>query len=446
MAAPYTYAIGPVVEQDGCYVPPTGCISWIDLRSLAQQSALGQLGYGFFTMPVDWTVPSGYHGLGGGTGDLRSLYFSAADQSAWAALIGTTIPRDASTTVMDALRLQLTDYSDPDGASGPKTLAPGTPPPGPPPAADIYLAGHSRVWRGTCPMLGAAGWGDRYRQLMRADLLRFANETARGRHPEKWRAVLGAMKEKHGIKWDDPNENDFLPPQLRGRYPSDVRDPPSKRKKAVKPETRYDENFDGADKSGVGYQLTWTEVAQSGDSSNTSNALRWDYGGSGSPYGRCRAEHDLSSSDHYAGCNWVSANTGGGAASDNRAGGLARYSASDDTCYYYEFRNGTSTDGLYKIVTGTVTGIGGNSGASISLPDDIRTHANGSAIAGYLNGVIKGSAITDTAISSGTRWGVGARTGATLGRVVLDDAYAEDLSGGGGGGSTPSRLMLLGVG
>lgn len=440
VAGPYTYAIGPVPEVSGIYQPPTGCISWIDLRSLGQQAALGQTGCGFFTMPSDWSVPGGYHGLGGGTGDLRELSFTLADQSAWTSLIGSTIPRDGSTKLIDALRLQLTDYAVPDGSSGPKPLQPGTPPPGPPPEADIFLGGHSLVWNSVAPRLGVGRWGSNLRDMLRADLQKHADTVAPGRSTEHWRKVLGAITQKYYGRWDDPREVGFLPPGLRGRPPANPGDPPGRRRKAVKPETTIADTFNRSDSGTLGTSSdgwSWTD-----------GVTGWTGGGGGfeivsnqckanGTSGDARAETDLSSADHWAYTTLIARTS-----TTHRFGAVARFDASAASGYYAHWGVvfGLERGCIFKMVTGTETFLSFNAD-TVATSDVIETKVNGSTIYARRNSADKWST-TDTAVTGNTRSGlfcvIGGGTDATF-----DDFGASD---GAASGGSSGNLLLLGVG
>lgn len=390
MAGPYRYVIGPVVERTeggvSFYAPPDSCVSWIDLRGLPKMSTLGQAGCGLFAMPSGWSIPSEYHWLGGGEGDLRDLPFLAIDQAAFASLVGSTLTRAASTKLIDALTEQLTDAADPTGQEWNFPLIPASVPLLNPPEAQVVLAGHSVVRRLAFPGLGSRGWGSHVRDVERAKIAD-AKQAAKGRDPDLWRRQWGDLDRKYHGKVGSERADDLLSPAMRvfGRT-----------QRPLQPQTTYTESFDGTDSATLGKDLTWTE--QVGDWSNTSNSAECQ---TQSTLCVARADHDVSSADHYVQADVTNTSSGGNYQPNVRA----RSSASADTAYAGA-KYLLSSYYLYKIVAGAYTTLSTGAETS-STPSTYKVHCNGSTITLYVNGVSKAS-VTDTAITTGTRGGIGA--------------------------------------
>lgn len=406
MAGPYRYVLGPVVERTengmAFYGAPDSCVSWIDLRRMSAMSSLGQLGYGFFTMPSDWMIPSGYHWLAEnqGPGDCRSLYLTAQDQSAWASLIGVSPTRTASTTLIDALDETLTTLADPAGDSAPKPLVPGSGE-GPPAVAQIILAGHSTVRRKELAMGG--GWWNKLVAMHQREL---DDDAARDKSDKLWRKRLGDMTRKYFGSYDDPRGNQLVSQQLKkDRAPSNPGARQADRVFARKPETTLTDSFTRADTSTLG--ASWTNFfSASGQIAIVSNAAAFGKAGtfgSGLPESS-RYDSDVSSSDHY--CELVGVSYTAVGANSSWFGACARFSSSAETCYFYgpTCRGTSASRYLDKVVSGTRTNLASSSGTN---SDNVayKLTPNGSAISGTAAGVANLS-VTDTAISTGTRGGV----------------------------------------
>lgn len=415
MSGPYKYVLGPVAEtrigDQRQYSAPAGCVGWIDLRRYDQQSSLGQTGHSFFAMPVDWTVPSEYTLLGGGSGDLRELAFSKSDQDAWEALLSVRPQRSASTTIVDALTESLTDAADPTGLAGPQPLMPGVNPDGSLQQAEIWLPGHSRIKQLSATTLGVGRWGSHCQDMLRGQIDSFEAETASNRSSEKWKDVWGGICQKWLGKHDDPKARDLLSDRLKIKYPND---------KPTKPRTTYTEDFDGADSGTLGVDLTWTE--RLGAWTNTSNQAQIALTAA---YGLARADHDVSSTDHECQVDVATLTDG----TDNyQAGPAVRYSSSADTFYSTRLLRFYSPDelGLLKLVAGTPTGLGTHYSANATLPITLKCYANGSTIKAYSVGSERDS-ITDTSITTGTRGGMFAYGGFGA-TTAMDNWSVADLS------------------
>lgn len=443
MAGPYRYVIGPVVEHAAgvmsYYGAPESCVSWIDLRRMSEQSSLGQVGCGFFTMPSGWSIPSGYHWLGGGEGDCRSLYLTAQDQTAWLSLIGVNPTRTASTTLLDALDETLTTLADPTGDSAPKPIVPGTGD-GPPPSADIILGGHSVVRRKELVVGG--GW---WKKLVALHQRELDDDAARDPHDRLWRKRLGDLSRKYFGSHDDVRANQLVSQQLkRDRAPSNPGARQADRVFARKPETSYTDDFTRANAVtlGAGWTSFFSGSGEAGIASNMAYVGKAGAFGSGAPES-CRYDSDLSSADHA--CQLTGVSYVGFGSSSAWFGPCARFSSSAETCYTYgpTCRNTSASRILDKIVFGTRTNL---ASASATNADGVayKLTPNGSAIAGTAAGVAD-LAVTDTAISSGVRGGlsyVSTNSGVIAyldGWGVEDLVAAVDRNGG-------INRLLMGVG
>src|SRR5207253_2934705 len=102
------------------------------------------------------------------------------------------------------------------------------------------------------------------------------------------------------------------------------------------PETTITDDFNRADGTTIGNQLTWTEVAGTWDT--VSNQVQMTGPASDSATYSARAESDLSSADHYAQLVYVNAGT---VTTQAHLGPAARFSPSAQTHYLSVPYNGT---------------------------------------------------------------------------------------------------------
>lgn len=171
-------------------------------------------------------------------------------------------------------------------------------------------------------------------------------------------------------------------------------------------QTTITESFNGADKAGLGYDLTWTEVSGTGDYdnySNTARSINQLY-----PNAYARAESDLSSSDHYAQVDHTVAGPG---TAVTYVGTATRFASAASTMYWgvytYGVDGATKNHYIGKIVTGTRTNLADayDGNASIGQPQTLKMVSNGTALEFFRGGVSKVS-VTDSALSTGTRCGL----------------------------------------
>jgi hypothetical protein len=186
----------------------------------------------------------------------------------------------------------------------------------------------------------------------------------------------------------------------------------------------YTEDFDGADKAGVGYDLTWTEFEAS-HFENASNEIKIS-GSAGRAGVRCDSE--LDGDDHYVKAIYRSYNK------QSDFVGMGPIGRKDNTgtitYYYWRIAEGTGWDNhnLTKMVGGSETNLD-NSGESPVVDETLKLECDGSSIKGYVNDVEKASA-SDSAITGNTYGGFYGGTYHNSDYVTFDDWEAGDLAAG----------------
>lgn len=190
------------------------------------------------------------------------------------------------------------------------------------------------------------------------------------------------------------------------------------------------ESFNKANSTTLGPDLTWTDVAGTGDLWVQSNACENVNNNTGII---TRAEHDLATSDNYAQfvILYVGANHGYGPA--------CRYQSGADTCYFGrqgDDGGNINNTAIFKRVTGTNTSLG-TSSRTAAVNDVVRCQANGSSIALVVNGTSH-LALTDTAITTGLRGGMRIYKAGSGTNPSLDSFEMGDL----GGAVRPPRERL----
>lgn len=407
--------------------PPAGARAVLDLRSLPQQATLGPSeGWGFF----DWTngTPRPNDAIALGDGDCRELQPSTAIRQELQTRLGlSTQPSGA--TLIDCIADVFGDLSDPTGESGPKPLMPiqcdGL---------EILLAGHSKVWGANYAAdevlsVGARGRANRQRDVWRATMKQALDVS-----PEHAAKVLGAILRQHGL---DEAEIDQGAPGRKAQWQLLMTARDRQRAggnfKPKRPRTSFTESFDKADSDTLGPDLTWSEVT--GDLDVASNRCSTSTIG----FAEVRAQHDVSSADHYG--QIVIHQTSTSAGDNHLAAPCARFASAARTFYSFAwFYNGLF---LYKTVAGAYTIISSVSETPAALPATWKVDCSGSTIRGLQNGTQKAS-VTDTAITGNTRGGIWAYRASGV-QITIDDFRVDDGLGG-GGGSTSGNLLLLGVG
>lgn len=390
------YYLGPWVWKSSpvpAFNPPDGAIAGLDLASIPQQSIAGSnRGLGLF-----WTasasLSSEYSLIG--DGDCRELPATSQMQAAFRSLAGY---RPQGAKLVDLIRDCLMGGSDPEGNAGPLPLVPTAEG-----FIELWMPGHSRVHAERF-VWGEGSHTSKLKQLIRRD---FRNHWERDQ--DHARRVMDAWCEKYKADWQEFVPQDLLPHVL-GRLPH---------------QTTINENFNQADSTTLGPQLSWTEVR--GDWMTESSKAGKS---TGSTTDIARADSDLSSADHYA--QVVLA----GGSSGTYHGPACRIDGSGAVTAYFTVCDGTMY--LSKIVAGSQTNMTTTS-QTFTNTDTYKVQANGTTIKSFVNG---GEILstTDSAISSNLRCGLTQFDPASTGD--LDNFQAADLAAA----VTTNFLTLLGVG
>lgn len=409
------YWLGPwVLDEFGAWNAPDGAVSALDLRPLPVQAQTVDPGVGLFVTPAAVTL-SGYDLLGGGP--VADVRLSLGARQAWQRAMGGPVPSGAR---LDALVWDaFTASADVTGESGPRPLMPtrrGV--------IELRLAGEAvmstRFDASTSPgKVVLANLRHDYRAL-RADALEGRLRGPGGVDVDFHRRVLDVWCAKYRLA-----EDAFIPTDL----PQEARLPHA---------TSYTESFNQTASTTIGPDLTWTELQPRWETIGSSSAGELSTQGDSSSFtdSRCRADHDVTSADHYAEITCTSA-TGG--LSFAGWGACARYSGSADTCYQAWMYNNIQNVYVSKIITGTRTNLG-NTAQTKSLPDTLKCECDGSTISGYFNGSAVTVVSPDTSITGGTRGGVSAG-GGTSGAITYDSFTVADLAAGGTANAYYLHLM-----
>lgn len=220
---------------------------------------------------------------------------------------------------------------------------------------------------------------------------------------------LASLCEQYGIA--KANYKDLLPADIRADVPAPL---PHR--------TNFSENFNGADKSGVGYQLTLTDLT--GGCANKNNKFANGSTAAGVIF---RAEHDVSSQNHYV----------EGTGSIDGTGTVktlelhCRQSSSADTYFYMFYRGNPGTENFRagRQVTGSTTETV-STGSSVASPMRLRISVGEDGTASTFRGRVNGSQLysnTDTNITGNTRGGARLRHNATLYGADIDDWIINDV-------------------
>ena len=387
--------------------PPDGARAVLDLRSLPQQATLGQSeGWGFF----DWSngEPRPNDAIALGDGDCREIQPSTALRQELQTRLGLSA-QPSGATLIDCIADIFGDLSDPTGESGPKPLMPiqGD-------GLEILLGGHSKVWGAPYAAdevlsVGAKGRANRQRDVWRSTMKQALDVS-----PEHAAKVLGAILRQHGVSMDEIDQG---APGRKAQWQILMTARDRQRAggnfKPRRPRTSFTESFDKADSGTLGPDLTWTEVT--GNLDVVSNKASTTTTG----FAECRAEHDVSSADHYG---QVVIHQASSAGDNHLAAPCARFSSLART--FYSFAWFTNLLVLYKTVAGTYTIISSVSETPAALPATWKVDCSGSTIRGLQNGVQKAS-VTDTAITGNTRGGIWAYRASGI-QITMDDFIVDD--------------------
>lgn len=376
--------------------PPEHTVGLVDLRPVADIENTG-----FFATDVPLT-DSGYDYLG----DQLDEGMTLSARSAWKSLLGLD-SLDAS-TILDALWEVLTYRSDPDGTVRAKPILPTHKK-----TMELHLGGHSLIRSSKFRGVDDPAW-PAIQRVLQNDYKGLVGRTKNLRR--KW---LGAMSRKYRLS-----------PEAARDLIGNGKEMP------LDPTTTITESFNQADSTTVGPDLTWTEV--DGGFETVSNQLGVDGTYSSFP-NSLRAEHDLSSDDHYA---RIDATTG-----NNIFGFYApavRFSSSAETCYTARVRSSENEAILKKIVTGTTLTALTASTWSPSWPASIYVEIDGSSLSLTVNSTTIDT-ITDTSITGNTRCGVASHNSSQNASRFADNFEAADLVASGGGGGFPFIRYYMGA-
>jgi hypothetical protein len=261
-----------------------------------------------------------------------------------------------------------------------------------------------------------------YRQL-RAD-------TLLGRLPSGfYRKALGYWLRKFKFKESDFAR--FVPDDLPREQPLD-------------PATTLLETFNQSNSPVLGPVYTWNQLFNNSTVSTVfatdtqrCSVLDTVFGGNAS----CRAEADVSGTDHYAETDVVVMTSPG--SNNNQWGPCTRFSISAQTHYMSRLVGIVNELRLSKVVTGTETDLA-TVGVTISIPDTVRQTSNGTSLSDSFNGVAKNS-VTDSSITTGTRgglWGYTTTTGESMGVPWTMSDIAASAGWGALMGMARNRLVV----
>jgi hypothetical protein len=383
------------------------------LPEQAKQEQSG--GWGFFAWNGGGDPPSDVISLG--KGDCRTLQPTTSQRDELRIRLGLSAnPQGA--TLIDVIGDVLGSLADPTGQAGPKPLMPiaGI-------GYEIHLASHSRVWQldyDPRETLAAnpKGRANKVRDVIRATIA----EARRNGGPELAAKVLGHVLQRHGYTRQEVEEGASGKRAEWARLirPADLAAMGGATFRPKRPATSYSESFNTADSDTLGPDLTWSEVI--GDFDVVSNRASTSTTG----FAEARAQHDVSSADHFAQVQVYQTSTSGG---DNHlAAPAARFSSAARTFYSFAwFYSGLY---LYKTVAGTYSIIGSAVETPATLPATWKVDCSGSTIRGLQNATQKVS-VTDTSITGNTRGGFWLyRAGGV--QVIVDDFLVDDgiIAGG----------------
>lgn len=344
--------------------PPAGVVGMVDLRSIPDQSVPGSAEAPAF-LATPGTLGSDWDHLG--EGDCREIPVTDLMRDLWESVGGY---RPDGAKLVDLLWDHLTTGSDPTGDSGVKPLVPNAAG-----VLELYLPGHSLL-KSEPFRWGPHAHTPKLRDAILAGCEALFVRVDGGELPiEQVQRIVGGWLRKYRLP--EAQWRAFVPAHRQSDFPGPLR-----------PATTYTETWNGADGEGPGIDLTWTEVT--GDLDVLSNQ--------GDPVGNtlCRAEHDLSSDDHYAEVDIVGAIGG-------QSGPTCRHAAAADTYYVISYY-GTVKMRHYKVVTGAFTQLQQvNEVPTVTFTGKVQ--ADGSTQTSYVDDVEKTSQ-TDSAIIDNTRGGL----------------------------------------
>ena len=396
--------------------PPAGARAVLDLRSLPQQATLGQSdGWGFF----DWMngTPRPADAIALGDGDCREIQPTTATRQELQTRLGLSA-QPSGATLIDCIADVFGDLSDPTGESGPKPLMPiqGD-------GLEILLAGHSKVWGAPYAAdevlsVGAKGRANRQRDVWRSTMKQALDVS-----PEHAAKVLGAILRQHGVSMDEIDQG---APGRKAQWQILMTARDRQRAggsfKPKRPRTSFTESFNGADSATFGVDLTWYEYTPGNTETKNNRGATL----SNSGFSECRAEHDVSSADHYVQVSIVSCSDSGG--DNHQLGPACRFSPSAKTHYMYRWIYNTSS--IMKVVAGAYTDLVNVGAIPDSRPVTFKVDASGSTIKGF-QGASQKASVTDTSITGNTRGGLYLYDAASANIEVDDWTIDDGISAGG---------------
>lgn len=433
------------------WTPPDGAISALDISPVGTPD-----GVGFFAFPSPMANPTGYTAFGDGT-KLDGYLMTGAERTAWRNVTGIAPPAG---TLLDALWDLVTVDADPHGTARAKPLIPTH-------AGDLelWLGGHSKVRSRKFTGETDPAWANVRGVIQRDYRRKREHETAqaaviqtisqadinRGSDNDPQRDVairlmkrimaqgftFGRVKsefvrrnKQHNAKWLGAQVLKYRV-DWHQLVPSDLQDAPPE-----PPTTTIAESFNTADSGTLGPDLSWTETAN--DMIIVSNEC-YAFAAGGASGAIARAEHDLSSDDHYAQVTITALNASA------TAGAICRFNSSSNQFYFGALNNGDDKAYLYKYDSG-FTLLNTPPVVTPSIPEVWKSSADGSTVSVYQAGTLRDS-VTDTSLTGSVRCGIffyDASGGSTV-----DNFVAEDIVAGGGAvgpliGGRLTRSHLIG--
>lgn len=177
-----------------------------------------------------------------------------------------------------------------------------------------------------------------------------------------------------------------------------------------KPRTIITESFNQANSTILGPDLTWTEVTSNWTTVSNEAAP-------GGVAGNARAEHDLSSDDHYAQVV-IKATT------SSNAGVRIRFAAAADTNYFGIWRNTNTRYEIFKRIATSNTILFNGAASAIAINDVIKLEVTGADLLTLYRNAGAEASGTDTSITGDLRTGMYGDSSTSR----LDDFEAADLA------------------
>lgn len=362
------YYIGKWQLQNGVYVPPTGMVGGVDLRSIIDQSNTKQDGYGLFF--GNSSLDSDYDFLG--SGDIREIFSSSYLKSVFESLLGYKPKGD---TLCALLKDILTDGSDPEGLEAVASLLPGNS------FLQIALPEHGTV------DFERFNRNHKHFDKVKLTLRKVYREVEKHSKDNEHRKLLTRLGIKYGVA--DP-ENHFIPKGLPKERP-------------LPPQTTFTESFptNGGDLT-TDQDLTWSSNPT--DCAVVTGAFQANVA-EAEIEAIVEAQHDLSDSDMYTKLSVSTLNASAGQNSFiNSVGVGVRMDISTTTNGYF-FEKTHSSGGLqrytvYKYVGGTRTELVPLTTITSSLTGNLELQVVGSTLTYVDEGMT-----TDTSIVSNLRGG-----------------------------------------